>query len=279
MSAKVIAIINQKGGVGKTFTAVNTAAGLAKKNHRVLLIDLDPQGSATISLGFHEPDKIETTICDIMESLIQADPFDETEPVQAADGIQIHEEEIREYGTVRTIRFDLMPSNINLAGMEPLLTATISCDRNQVLKRYVNIVKEHYDEILIDCPPSLGFLTTNALVAASEVLIPVQADYLPIKGLELLFRTTMSVKRNYNPTLEINGIVITMAETRSNVSRSTLRLLNGSYGQNYRIYETMIPASVRARECAIAGQSIFAYEPKSKIGEAYSMFVEELING
>ena len=188
---KIIAIANQKGGVGKTTTTGNLGIGLAKQGKKVLLIDADAQGSLTASLGFTEPDSLEVTLATIMGNLIN------DEEVEPGEGILHHEEGI-----------DLMPGNIELSGLEVSLVNVMS--RETVLRSYIEIVKESYDYILIDCMPSLGMITINAFASADSILIPVQAAYLPVKGLQQLIKTVGKVKRQINPKLEIEGILLTM---------------------------------------------------------------------
>jgi len=201
--AKITAICNQKGGVGKTVTTVNLGVGLAKSGKKVLLVDLDAQGSLTASLGYKRPDQMENTLAEILGRMISG------EPVPPGEGIIHHKEGV-----------DLVPANIELSGFEVTLVNTMS--RETVLRDYLNSVRDEYDVILLDCCPSLGMLTINALAAADEVLIPMQAHYLSIKGLEQLIRTISNVRRKINPGLEISGILITMADMRTNYSREIL---------------------------------------------------------
>ena len=197
---RVIAIANQKGGVGKTTTTSNLGIGLAKQGKRVLLIDADAQGSLTASLGYAEPDRLEVTLATVMGNLIN----DET--VEHADGILHHEEGI-----------DLMPGNIELSGLEVSLVNVMS--RERIMREYIRIVADFYDYILIDCMPSLGMITINALSCADSILIPVQAAYLPVKGLQQLIKTIGKVKRQINPKLEIEGILLTMVDSRTNYAK------------------------------------------------------------
>lgn len=188
---KAIAIANQKGGVGKTTTTSNLGIGLARQGKRVLLIDADAQGSLTASLGFTQPDKLEITLANVMANIINDEDF-------AADyGILKHEEGI-----------DLMPGNIELSGLEVSLVNVMM--RETILRRYIEMVKENYDYILIDCMPSLGMITINAFACADSILIPVQAAYLPVKGLEQLIKTIGKVRRQINPKLTIEGILRTL---------------------------------------------------------------------
>ena len=233
---KVIAIANQKGGVGKTTTTSSLGIGLAKQGKRVLVIDADAQGSLTASLGFTEPDY----------------------------GILKHEEGI-----------DLMPGNIELSGLEVSLVNVMS--REIMLRSYVERVKDGYDYILIDCMPSLGMITINAFACADSILIPVQAAYLPVKGLEQLIKTIGKVKRQINPKLEIEGILLTMVDNRTNYARDITALLIETYGSRVRIFENSIPMSVRAAETSAEGVSIYEHDPKGKVAEAYQSLTKEVL--
>ena len=258
---KIIAIANQKGGVGKTTTTGNLGIGLAKRGKRVLLIDADAQGSLTASLGYTEPDRLEVTLATIMERIVNEDY---PEP---SEGILHHKEGV-----------DLLPANIELSGIEVSLVNIMS--RETVLREYMSLVSAEYDYILIDCTPSLGMITINALACADSVLIPVQAAYLPLKGLEQLIRTIGKVKRQINPKLEIEGILMTMVDSRTTYAREISGLLIENYGDKVRIYDSTIPISVRAAEVSAAGISIYTHDPKGKVAAAYESLTEEvLFNG
>ena len=197
---KVISVANQKGGVAKSTTTLNLGVGLVKQGKRVLLIDADPQGSLTASLGYVEPDDIGTTLATIMMNIINDEEIEEEE------GILHHKEQI-----------DLLPANIELSALEVTMSNVMS--RELIMKEYIDTMRSRYDYILIDCMPSLGMMTINALVASDTVLIPVQAAYLPVKGLQQLIRTISMVKKRLNRKLTIQGILLTMVDFRTNYSK------------------------------------------------------------
>ena len=256
--AKITAICNQKGGVGKTVTAVNLGIGLAREGKKVLLVDMDAQGSLTASLGYQRPDQMENTLATILGRIIL------DEPVLPGEGI-LHQAEA----------VDLLPANIELSGLEVTLVNTMS--RETILRDYLNSVRDQYDVILLDCCPSLGMLTINALAAADQVLIPMQAHYLSIKGLEQLIRTISNVKRKINPGLEIAGILITMADLRTTYSREIIELLRDSYGDKLRIFNSIIPQSIRAAETSAEGRSIYLHDPAGKVSAAYASLTREVL--
>lgn len=256
---KVIAIANQKGGVGKTTTAVNLGIGLTKEGYKVLLIDGDPQGSLTISLGYREPDKINVTLANQILKIINE------EELVIEEGIIHHEEGV-----------DLMPSNIELSGLEVSLVNVIG--REMLLKEYVDMLRDRYDYIIIDCMPSLGMLTVNALACADSVLIPVQAAYLPVKGLQQLIRTIVRVKRQLNTNLEIEGILLTMVDYRTNFAKDISQKVHETYEDNIRIFSSEIPISVRAVEISAEGNSIYAHDPSGKVALAYKTLTREVLD-
>ncbi len=256
---KIIAIANQKGGVGKTTTTSNLGIGLAKAGKKVLLIDADAQGSLTASLGVEEPDKLEITLATVLADIIN------DEDIEADKGILTHEEGI-----------DYMPGNIELSGLEVSLVNVMS--RELVMRSYIEIVKDRYDYILIDCMPSLGMITINAFACADSVLIPVRAAYLPVKGLQQLIKTIGKVKRQINPKLEIEGILLTMVDGRTNYARDISAMLREAYGDKVRIFANNIPVSVRAAEISAEGVSIYAHDPKGKVASAYLSLTEEVLD-
>ena len=255
---KVIAIANQKGGVGKTTTTVNLGIGLARKGKRVLLIDADPQGSMTVSLGIDEPDKIEYSLANVLMDVVNEEEID------YAKIILKHEENI-----------DFIPANIELAGLEVSMVNVMS--RELVMKRFISNIKENYDYILIDCMPSLGMITINALVCANSVLIPVQASYLPVKGLQQLIKTIARVKRQINPKLEIEGILLTMMDYRTNYAKDISTAIYETYATNIPIFKSIVPMSVRAAETPIKGTSIFKHNSKGKVAQSYVKVTEEVL--
>lgn len=254
----VTAVVNQKGGTGKTTTCENLGIGLAMEGKKVLLVDTDPQASLTISLGYPVPDRISPTLSDLMKKIVS------DQPIESGEGILHHPEGV-----------DLVPANIELAGMEVSLVNVIS--RESVLKQYLDSVKKEYDFILLDCMPSLGMLTVNALASADNVIIPVQAQYLPAKGLEQLLQTVNKVKRQINPRLRIEGILLTMVDSRTNYAKDISALIRENYGGKLKVYQTDIPRSVRAEEISAEGKSIFRHDPKGKVAEAYRVLTKEVL--
>jgi len=255
---KIIALANQKGGVGKTTTCSNLGIGLTQNGNKVLLVDSDPQGSLTISLGYPQPDQLPVTLVTIIGKLL-ADAF-----ISPQEGILHHVEGV-----------DLMPANIELSGMEVSLVNAMS--RETVFRQYLESVKQQYDYVLLDCAPSLSMLTINALAAADSVIIPVQAQYLSVKGLEQLMMTIGRVRKQLNPGLKIDGILLTMVNERTNYSRDIIALLHKAYGGKIKIFESHIPLSVRAAEISAEGKSIYAHDPKGKVAEAYRALTREVM--
>ena len=256
---KVIAVANQKGGVGKTTTSVNLGIGLTAEGNRVLLVDCDPQGSLTVSLGYKEPDQLENTLASLISEVI------EDEDLQIKETIIHHEEGV-----------DLIPANIELSALEINMVNVMS--RELMMKCLIDQIRQDYDYIIIDCMPSLGMLTINALVCADSVLIPVQAAYLPVKGLQQLIKTISRVQRKLNPGLHIEGILLTMVDGRTNYAKDISRLVYDSYSDQVGVFKTIIPLSVRAAEISAEGSSIYQYDPKGKAASAYKSLTKEVAN-
>lgn len=258
-SASIIGIVNQKGGTGKTTTCVNLGIDLVHEGKRVLIADCDPQGSLTISLGYPQPDSLPVTLADLMGNVLSAIP------IHPGDGVLHHEEGV-----------DILPANIALAGMEVSLVNAMS--RETTLKQVLANYSKDYDHILLDCSPSLGMLTINALTAADRIVIPVQVQYLSAKGVEQLLGTVARVKRNINHKLKIDGVLLTMVDSRTNNSKEIASLLRSTYGPKIKVFDTEIPRSVRAAEISAEGKSIFEHDPGGKVAAAYHALTKEVLH-
>ena len=255
---EVIAVANQKGGVGKTTTTFSLGVALANKGKKVLLIDADPQGDLTTYMGWYQQDDISSTIADLMEREINDDPMNPN------SAILHHKENV-----------DLIPSNLDFSAMEMKLVNAMS--REQTMRRCLVELRKQYDYIIIDCMPSLGMITVNALASADKVIIPVQTQYLAAKGMGHLLKTVSSVKKHLNPKLTVDGVLLTLVDKRTNLSKETKEELEYNYGNIVKIYNTQIPMAVKTAESTSQGKSIFSYDKNSKVALAYSSFAEEVI--
>lgn len=256
---QIIALANQKGGTAKTTTTINLGIGLANLGKKVLLVDVDPQGDLTTALGWEqEQDGLLVTVATQMEKIISDTDFNPRE------GILHHKEGV-----------DLIPANIELAGTETMLVTSMS--RETILKNYLNELRKDYDYILLDCMPSLGMLTINALATVDSVIVPVQAHYLPLKGMTQLMRTVGKVQRQINPGLRIEGVLLTLADMRTNLSKTVAGTLKQTYGRVLKIYNTIIPVSIKAAETSVAGKSIYVYDRSGKVAKAYEEFAKEVV--
>ena len=255
--ARTIAICNQKGGVGKTTTTLNLGIGLAREGKKVLLVDADPQNDLTSALGW-DAESLEKSLGQLMYLVTQ-----NYKPI-VKDAILHHPEGV-----------DLIPSNLDLSSMETQLVNAMS--REKVLNNLLKDVQKKYDYILIDCMPSLGMITINALTAADSVIIPVQAQYLPAKGMTQLMRSIDMVKNHTNEKLKIGGIVMTLVDGRTNLAKEVIDTIRTKYGMQIRIFDTQIPVAVRAAEASKAGMSIFAYDKDSKPAKAYEQLTREVM--
>ena len=254
---KTIALANQKGGVGKTTTAASLGIGLSRQGKKVLLIDADAQGNLTQMLGWSQPDELSPTLADQMGKVIM------DQPIVPGEGILEHQSGVH-----------LLPANIELSAMEVTLVNIMS--RETILRQYLSTIADRYDYAIIDCMPSLGMLTINALTAADSVIIPVQAHYLPAKGLEQLLKTVARVKRQLNPKLEIDGILLTMVDSRTTLSRGIGDLIRRTYGG--RVFVSEIPRSIKAAEISVENKSIFEHDRSGKAALAYENLTREVLN-
>jgi chromosome partitioning protein len=259
---KIIAISNQKGGVGKTTTTLSLGAAIAEQGKRVLLVDLDQQGSLTLSAGF-DPENFEETIYDVLSSYADVK---QKNPHQVTAILQSIAENL-----------DLIPANGELAALDLELDRTYN--REHILRRALEVVKERYDYILLDCPPSLSLLVVNALTASSDVIIPLQADYLATKGVKRLLEIIEAVQRQLNPQLRIDGILLTMADQRTAHAKEVIESTREKFEGQIRVFDVVIKMSVRLKESPVSGQSILSYDPTSEAAIAYRKLAKEVIYG
>lgn len=250
--SKIIAIANQKGGVGKTTTSVNLGAGMATLGKRVLLVDIDPQGNTTSGVGVNKAD-VANCIYDIL--------INEVNPQETILETQIE-------------GLHIIPATIQLAGAEIELVSTIS--RELKLKKALNAIKGNYDYIIIDCPPSLGILTINSLTASDSVIIPIQCEYYALEGLSQLLNTVRLVQKNLNPHLKIEGVLLTMLDARTNLGIQVIEEVKKYFQE--KVYKTIIPRNVRLSEAPSHGQSIITYDTRSKGAEVYLELAKEVIS-
>ena len=256
---RVIAVANQKGGVGKTTTTFSLGVALSKMGKKVLLVDADPQGDLTTYMGWYEQDKLPLTLADLMEQSMN------DEPIRAKEAILHHKENV-----------DLIPSNLDLSAMEMSLVNAMS--REYTMRNCLSEVKKDYDYIILDCMPSLGMVTINALASADSVIIPIQSQYLAAKGMTHLLKTISKVKRQINPDLKVDGALLTLVDKRTNLSKEMKVQLQENYGSLLKLFDTQIPLAIKTAESTSRGKSIFTYDKNSKVAEAYSSFAKEVVD-
>lgn len=265
MKAKIISIANQKGGVGKTTTAINVGIGLIMQGKKVLLVDFDTQGSMTKALGV-KADILRHTICTVIDKMLEGDSMEQLK-CYIEEFVMLHQGE----------GIDFIPSNSILAGLENTLLDEEPSFRNFILKKILEIYREKYDYILIDCQPSLGVLTLNAFCASNSVLVPVQAQFLALEGFEELIKTVRRVHTRLNPSIDIEGVILTMTQKNTNMTKQMCEMIWNKYSSALNIYKTTIPYTVRLGECSQKGVSIFSYDKRSKAAIAYMDIVRDLI--
>ena len=256
---KVIAITNQKGGVGKTTTTFNLGVALAKQGKRVLVVDVDPQSNLTTYAGWYDENELKYTLTDLMEQSMN------DEEIKTKESILHHNENV-----------DLIPSNLSLSALENSLTYAMS--REYTLRNSLSSIKDDYDYILLDCQPSLGMLTINALASANSVIIPVQSEYFALRGMTDLFKIINKVRRQINPTLKIEGALLTLVDSRANLPKEIATQLKDNYGSILNLFNTQIPRAVKTAESTSSGGSVFTYDKSGTVANAYSSFAKEVLN-
>ena len=255
---EVISIVNQKGGVGKTTTALNLGVALAKEGKKVLLIDADPQGDLTTCLGYYDQDNLQHTIGTLM-----ADTMYDNE-LKVEESILHHSEGV-----------DLIPANLDLSAIEFSLVNAMSREKKK--KNCIADIKNKYDYVLIDCMPSLGMITINALACSNKVIVPVQAEYLAAKGMGQLLKTIKRVQKQINPKLQVDGVLFTLVDKRTTLSKDVKEVLKASYGSYVDTYKTEIPKAINTAKSSSTGKSIFEYDKNSPVAKAYENFAKEVL--
>ena len=256
---KVIAITNQKGGVSKTTTTFNLGVALAKQGKRVLVVDVDSQSNLTTYAGWYDEDELKYTLTDLMEQSMNDDE------IKIKESILHHSENV-----------DLIPSNLSLSALENSLTYAMS--REYTLRNCLSSIKDDYDYILLDCQPSLGMLTINALASANSVIIPVQSEYFALRGMTDLFKTINKVRRQINPALKIDGALLTLVDSRANLPKEIATQLKDNYGSILKLFNTQIPRAVKTAESTSSGGSVFSYDKSGRVANVYSSFAKEVLN-
>lgn len=257
--AEVISIANQKGGVGKTTTAFNLGVALSQRNKRVLLVDADPQGDLTSYMGIEDSENLPVTIATLMNRAIN------DEAIKPSEAIIKHSEGV-----------DLLPANLDLSSLEIGLINAMN--REYTLKNCLSSLKENYDYIIIDCMPSLSMITINSLACSDRIIIPAQAEFLSAKNLNALMKTVIKVRHQINPTLNIEGILMTIVDNRTRLSKEIISDLKSTYGNIFKIFDTQIPRAVKTAESTREGESILSYDKNSKVAQSYRDLAEEVLN-